>query len=185
MTTSTPGPESASEPTPTLRVETETAIFEVYASHRTVITRFDDTHYAEANRVLDDPLNMREAVYFQGYRAQPPYEAVWRALVEHELLHSVVAETLWGTRSRVLSTEAGVGAVPSWLRHEEEAVVLAFQAYTNGIEEGTLYSGPLTVLPSWTFSRLVASWHTKYRPQLAGLWQQCVVSPSSAAGDKP
>jgi len=155
---------------PTLRVVTELAVFEVYAEERAVVTKFEGGCEAWADRDLRDAQNVREALS-QGYAGEPE-AVVWRSLVEHELLHSVVAETLWRTRSRVLSTEAGVGCVPSWLRYEEEAIVIAFQAYTNGIENGTLRAGPLAAL---SIGRTASVWETRYVPQLQGLWNSPTV----------
>lgn len=64
----------------------------------------------------------------QGYKGE---NIVWRSLVDHELLHSLVAEILFDQPSKVLETEAGIRFHPSWERYEEEAIVLASQRHMN------------------------------------------------------
>lgn len=64
----------------------------------------------------------------QGYTGE---NIVWRSLLHHELLHSLVAEILFDQPSKVLETEAGVRFHPSWERYEEEAIVLALQHKLN------------------------------------------------------
>jgi len=147
----------------TLRIETETAVFDVFPARALVLTSYDDHHRCWGERE-NNGQNVREAIS-QGYKGEPD-AIIWRSLVEHELLHSVVAEMLWGTRSRVLSTEAGLSFVPSWLRYEEEAIALAFQAWLNGTlgDRG----GPLTL---GVLQRLAPVWQMRYAPQLAGLWE--------------
>jgi len=56
---------------------------------------------------------------------------------EHEILHTFLAERLWGHGSHALwavahdQQEGGVVA-PVWVQEEEESLVLAFQVYLNG-----------------------------------------------------
>jgi hypothetical protein len=71
--------------------------------------------------------NIREAES-QGYKGK---DCVWRSLVEHEFLHSLVAEVLFDRPSLVMTTEAGGEFTPLWQRYEEEAICLACQVYLN------------------------------------------------------
>jgi hypothetical protein len=84
-------------------------------------------YVAHATRDWEDYQNQKEA-HSQGYSGP---DAVWQSLVHHELLHSLVSEVLWDSRSRVLATESGLEFIPSWLRYEEESLVLAFQCAFN------------------------------------------------------
>ncbi len=75
----------------------------------------------------ETPDNVAEAAD-QGYLGP---NACWRSLVEHELLHILVAEWMDWPYSLALAHESGFARVPYGERLYEEALVLAFQRYTN------------------------------------------------------
>jgi hypothetical protein len=96
---------------------------------RSVRTVFFDGLSCGGMRDIHDPSNIREAREGQGYTGP---DAVWRSLVEHELLHSLVSEILFDRWSLVLRSEAGDETFVSALdKYEEEAIVLACQRYAN------------------------------------------------------
>lgn len=100
--------------------------FEVWPERRFVSTIFPNGAVVSGTRE-NNQQNITEAES-QGYTGE---NIVWRSLVHHELLHSLVAEVLFDQPSKVLETEAGVRFHPSWERYEEEAIVLAFQFNVN------------------------------------------------------
>lgn len=114
---------------------TRFSTFEVDPVLCQVRTIFPDGLVTYGLRNLSNAQNVREA-RAQGYTDLLDSNAVWRSLVYHELLHSIVAECLWNSPSRVLRTEAGGEFVPSWLRYEEEMIALAIQAWLNHIKSG-------------------------------------------------
>jgi hypothetical protein len=75
----------------------------------------------------DDAQNRTEA-NSQGYFDEDP---VWKSLVEHEYLHSLISELLYDRPSLVLETESGGKFHPSWLRYQEEALVIGVQYLLN------------------------------------------------------
>lgn len=113
---------------PTITIPLRYAVYEVWPDTRTVRTRFHDGRSACGTRDPADPQNLAEAES-QGYHHAA--EPVWRSLVEHELLHSVVPEALFDRWSTVLRTESGGDFYPSWQRYEEEALCLAYQTFFN------------------------------------------------------
>jgi hypothetical protein len=98
-------------------------------SSRSVTTSFSCGHFSTATRPCTTE-NEREA-RSEGYEGNDPAILVWRSLVEHELLHSLVAEVLFDRPSCVLETEAGVHVHPLWERYEEEMLVLSYQYLLN------------------------------------------------------
>ena len=83
-----------------------------------------------------DSQNIREAREGQGYTGP---DAVWRSLVDHELLHSLVAEVVFDRPSVVLRGEAGDPSfIPAWEKYEEEMLVLGMQIYLNSGECETI-----------------------------------------------
>jgi hypothetical protein len=110
-------------------IRLEYCTYEVWPDSRSVRTVFPDGLSCGGMRDEKDPQNIREAHEGQGYTGA---DAVWKSLVDHELLHSLVAEVVFDRPSVVLRAEAGDAAfVPAWEKHEEEAVVLAFQYWFN------------------------------------------------------
>jgi len=110
-----------------------------------VCTFFPDGIFCYGSREVNDQ-NIREA-RSQGYKGNDSL-AVWRSLVEHELLHSLVAECIFDRPSLVLRTEGGGEFHPSWLRYEEEMLAISWQAFTNGLGYGPLDRYDLRDLPS-------------------------------------
>jgi len=102
---------------------------------RRVCTRFSDGISCYGTRDIT-PANVREA-RSQGYEGSDDL-VVWRSLVEHELLHSLVAECIFDQPSLVLRTEGGGEFYPSWLRYEEEMLAIGWQAFSNGLGYGPL-----------------------------------------------
>lgn len=101
-------------------------MFEVWRDLREVRTLYPDDLAMGAQRP-DTPENRAEAAD-QGYVGQ---DAVWRALVEHELLHTLVARRVFGRDSLVLRHECGGERARYALRLHEEALVLSFQRWAN------------------------------------------------------
>lgn len=93
-------------------------------SARKVITNLGG--YA-AHATRDPTAENREQAAEQGYEGRD----VWRSLVDHEALHSLVAWRMWGTKSPVLLHEAGAGPVIYARRLYEEALVISAQRYVN------------------------------------------------------
>lgn len=89
-----------------------------------VETHFPDGRVAIAARDLRSGDNRENAVEL-GYTDGS--DGVWRALVEHELLHSLISDYAWSRASRVLRHEAGADVVPYHERIYEESIVLAWQ----------------------------------------------------------
>lgn len=89
-----------------------------------VRTLFPDGLSSDGFREVN-PQNITEAKS-QGYSG--PF-AIWHSLVDHELLHSIVAEVLFDRPSVVLRTESGEEFNLSWERYEEEMYAIAFQVY--------------------------------------------------------
>jgi len=107
--------------------------YEVWPDSRSVRTVFPDGLSCGAMRDESDPNNIREAREGEGYTGP---DAVWRSLVDHELLHSLVAEAVLDRSSVVLREQAGDQTfTPAWEKYEEESLVLAYQLFFNtGIE---------------------------------------------------
>lgn len=142
-----------------LAIDLRFARFEVWPADQLVRTCFPDGLVSGATRDEDDPGNQREALA-QGYGGQRP---VWRSLVEHELLHSLVAELVFGRPSLVLRTESGGEFTPTWSRYEEEMLALALQRHLQAGEAPDL-------LARYPVDGLPALWRHRYAPLLAPLW---------------
>lgn len=119
------------------KIQLKYATYEIFPSHagtngnRSVRTTFSDGLYAGAIRDESDPVNIIQA-QSEGYTGE---SIVWKSLVDHELLHSIVAEILFDRPSVVLRTEAGCASFwPLWERYEEEMLVLGMQIYLNSGE---------------------------------------------------
>ncbi len=103
--------------------------FEINRIDRIVKTTFRDSSlYVCGTREVNQQ-NINEALA-QGYLGDDP-SIVWKSLVHHEFLHSLIAEVLFDSISPVLAHEAGIEQYPSWDRYYEEAIVLAIQYWTN------------------------------------------------------
>lgn len=96
--------------------------FEIYPISRRVCTAYKEGFFTWANRETNED-NIQEA-NSQGYSGE---DAVWKSLVEHEYLHSLISELLYDHPSLVLETESGRAFHPSWLRYQEESVVIGIQ----------------------------------------------------------
>lgn len=98
---------------------------------------YTETVYHDGTRVTavaEDSEQYREKAKRYGYG-----EDVAALSREHEILHTFLAERLWGIGSPALWAVAHgqQGEVaPIWAQEEEEAQVLAFQAYLNGAPPG-------------------------------------------------
>lgn len=148
-----------SEPSPTLALDLRYARYEIWAERKTVATVFPDGHACFGTRE-DNPQNRREAEA-QGYSGPL---AVWRSLVEHELLHSLVAEIIFDRPSVVMLTESGAGFTPTWLRYEEEMLALSLQRLFNTGE----IPDPLK---RYGLRGLPEIWNLTYAPLLEPLWR--------------
>lgn len=101
---------------------------EIWSEQKCVATVFNNTaHTCVGSR--DDTQQNREEAARQGYSADA--NGVWRSLVEHEILHSLVAEVMFDRESRVALAESGKEITPTWERYEEEAIVLSLQYLIN------------------------------------------------------
>lgn len=134
--------------------------FEINPSAREVRTIFPDGITCCGTRDVT-PANVREA-RSQGYEGSDEL-VVWRSLVEHELLHSLVAECIFDRHSLVLRTEGGGEFYPSWLRYEEEMLAIGWQAFSNGLGYGPLMR--------YSVGELAIKWED-VSLQLAGLWAE-------------
>jgi hypothetical protein len=91
-------------------------------------TRFADGRIAPATRELNATENRTTALDL-GYTDSA--DGVWRSLICHELLHSLLSDWLWDQASQVLLHMAGAKHTPHHERIFEEAVVLAFELHLN------------------------------------------------------
>jgi hypothetical protein len=100
--------------------------FRVFPETRYVETLFPDGFRAGATR---EPTaeNLKEAEE-QGYEGP---DRCWRSLIEHELMHTLVARALFDRESIVLRYEAGAELAPYGRRLLEEGVVLSLQHFLN------------------------------------------------------
>lgn len=104
----------------------------VFPQERRTEVRFADGKTVAGTREAT-PENVAEAAS-QGYAADA--DGCWRSLVEHEALHVLCSADIWPDKlSAALRHEAG-DARPYWARLHEEAVCLAFQAWSNGATDG-------------------------------------------------
>lgn len=104
---------------------------------KSVRTIFPDGLSCGATRDEKDPLNIQEAVT-EGYSVYGRH-AVWRSLIDHEFLHSLMSEILFDRPSLVLREQAGDNAfVPARIKYEEEILVLFFQEWLNGVVDSDI-----------------------------------------------
>lgn len=102
--------------------------YEIWPESRSVRTVFPDGLSCGGMRDENDPVNIQEAEE-EGYTGK---DSVWRSLVEHELLHSIICEVLFNRPSNVLRSEAGdVTFYSARQKYEEEVLVLSFQEWLN------------------------------------------------------
>jgi hypothetical protein len=101
-------------------------VIEVCPAERRVRTVYPDGRAMAATRE-DTPANRAEALA-QGYAGEG---AVWRSLVEHEALHSLLARLAFGRESLVLRHECGAEPARYALRLHEEALTLSAQRWLN------------------------------------------------------
>ena len=150
---------------PTLSLELRFCRFQIFAPARMVVTEFPDGRSCIGTRE-DNYQNRREAES-QGYTGE---DAVWRSLVEHELLHSLVAEMIFGHPSLVLTTESGGEFTPSWLRYEEEMIVLSLQAKIhNSHLSSTFHESPLQ---HYNIGPVLERWYSYYQPALISVYDK-------------
>jgi hypothetical protein len=103
-----------------------------------VITRYPDGRESAATRELT-PDNVAEVID-QGYAAgaegsvEQAQSALWQSLVEHEILHTILARAVFCRESIVLRHESGAERQRYALRLHEEALVLSLQRYFNTSE---------------------------------------------------
>jgi hypothetical protein len=110
-----------------IELELRFAVLRVTPDERLVDTVFPDGRIAHATR--DDTPENRETAVDLGYTDSSA--GVWRALVDHELLHSLLADWSTDRPSPVLRHCAGAERVPYLDRIAEECGVLAMQRYMN------------------------------------------------------
>ncbi len=124
----------------------------VYPDQRLVLTILPDWKECYATR--EDTEENRQEALDQGYTGP---DAVWRSLVDHEVLHNLISDWLWNRPSPTLEHEAGVRRVEYGKRLFEEALVLAFQRYVNTGEQWPALYPFAQVLPEWKrkFTKLV------------------------------
>lgn len=158
----------ASDLQPAVTIHTRFARFDAYLNlhtERTVVTTFPDGFTCEGSRSVT-PDNVREA-HTQGYSGSDPY-VVWRSLVDHELLHTVLYDELFNRPSAVLRTESGAEFTPSWVRYQEEALVLSMQHYLHtDVVTDTLNR----YMTRYVRERFGHQWWSIYNPQLVRLWE--------------
>lgn len=141
-----------------LTLDLRFARYEIWPGERIVCTTFPDGKACCGTRA-ETLENIREAEA-QGYTGPL---AVWRSLVEHELLHSLVAEIIFNRPSQVLRTEAGGEFAPLWSRFEEETIALALQRHFQAGD----FPDPLRL---YKVVPLIDAWVREYAPKLAVLW---------------
>jgi len=94
----------------------------------TVTTSFPFNHSCCGTREINIQ-NITEA-RSQGYKGSDEY-VVAKSLIEHNLLHNLMAEVFFDRVSYVKATESGLECYMSWDRYLEEAMVLGFQSWAN------------------------------------------------------
>lgn len=115
-------------PSPSAVINLKYVRVEIWSEQKCVATVFNDTaHTCVGSR--DDSQQNRDEASRQGYTADE--KGVWKSLVEHEILHSLVAEVMSNMESRVALAESGKQITPTWERYEEEAIVLSIQYLIN------------------------------------------------------
>jgi hypothetical protein len=102
-----------------------------------VVTHYPDGRECAATRELT-PDNVAEVID-QGYTVaedstEQAQRSLWQSLVEHELLHTIVARAVFARESIVLRHESGAERQRYALRLHEEALVLSLQRYFNTSE---------------------------------------------------
>lgn len=153
--------------TPTIVIPLRYCRYEIYAYDYRVKTVFPNGYYCDGFRDKDDWRNVREAES-QGYTGD---KAVWRSLVEHELLHSLVSQYLFDRPSRVMLTESGAEFTPLWERYEEEALSLALQRYFNTRDIDTETVPGILSRYEPGILEVIKAWDETYSPLLAHLWE--------------
>lgn len=132
------------------------AVVRAFPGTRCVQVVFPDGRDTTAHRP-DTPDNRAEAAA-EGYGTAP--DAIWRCLVDHELLHCLIPEWAWGIVSPVLRTAAGEAGHPYHLRLYEESLVIGFQTVVNG------HRVPPQLAPYWERLPLWADRLANARSQL-------------------
>jgi hypothetical protein len=94
--------------------------FEIDAENRVVTTRYADGRFMAATR--EDNQQNRDEAADQGFVGS---NAVWRALVAHELGHTIWARARHGRESLVLRHESGAERARYALRLHEEAETIS------------------------------------------------------------
>lgn len=100
--------------------------YHVDAAQKIVWTAFPGGRSMAATR--EDNAENRAEAADQGYCGT---DAVWRSLVEHEALHTLISREVFGTESLVLRHEAGIDYARYAVRLHEEALVLSAQRWRN------------------------------------------------------
>jgi hypothetical protein len=121
----TPAVDPAEEPRAPSRVYAGEAFLELW---RETLTVRHALPYGVVLAQRDDTDAHRAEAADQGYRGA---DAVWRSLVEHELLHVIAPPLLFRRGSWVLQHEAGACRARYALRLHEEACLLSFQYWRN------------------------------------------------------
>lgn len=143
------------------------ATLRIWPSTRYVDTLWPDGKTCGAQR--EDNYENRQEAHDQGYGGA---DAIWRSLVEHELLHNLVSEWILDRNSPTLRHEAGAVRAPYWLRLTEEAWVIAFQVYVNADDVG---------YPLHPFQAMLPKWRERFRRLTAVIWQQDTPNQKEAA----
>lgn len=140
--------------TTTLRLKHAT--LHVHHEAREVDTTFHDGKTQGAQRTFSDAdIDVAKDL---GYEASE--RGVWRALITHELLHSLVSEWLWDRPSEVLRHYCAGEPCPVHRRYYVEAIVMAFERLQQ--------TGEITEAVAHLPAKSLRTW----RVQLAGLLLQ-------------
>jgi len=120
-----------------------------------VTTTYPTGHTCTGSREVNEQ-NIKEA-RSQGYKGSDEY-VVDKSLIEHELLHSLIAETFFDRVSYVMATESGLEYYPTWDRYLEEAMVLGFQSWANTFTWNRAVDALEFYSTEWSVHKFQAKW---------------------------
>jgi len=120
-----------------------------------VTTNFPTGHTCTGSREVNEQ-NIKEA-RSQGYNGSDKY-VVAKSLIEHELLHNLMAEVFFDRVSYVMATESGLEHYLSWDRYLEEAMVLGFQSWANTFTWNRAVDALEFYSTEWSVHKFQAKW---------------------------
>jgi len=120
-----------------------------------VTTNFPTGHTCTGSRIVNEQ-NITEA-RSQGYTGSDHY-VVYKSLIEHELLHNLMAEVFFDRVSYVMATESGIEYYLSWDRQLEEAMVLGFQSWANTFTWNRAVDSLEFYSTEWSVHKFQAKW---------------------------